>query len=139
MIAALIDTNVVLDYAEKREGFFDVAEKVFVQMRQGLFVGFVSASAVTDIYFFLKKRYKDTKTAIPLLKMLLDALDVLAVDRKTIETAIESDMTDFEDAVQAAAAQDLGIEIVITRDKMGFQNSGLHVYSPEEFLESLKR
>lgn len=138
MITALIDTNVVLDYAEKREGFFDVAEKMFVQMWQGSFVGFVSASAVTDIYFFLKKRYKDTGIAISLLKMLLDALDVLAVDRKTIETAIESDMTDFEDAVQAAAAQNFGIDIVVTRDKTGYQNSGLHVYSPEEFLESLK-
>jgi predicted nucleic-acid-binding protein len=138
VIAALIDTNVVLDYAEKREGFFETAEKVFLQMWQGAFVGFVSASAVTDIYFFLKKRYKDTKIAMSLLKMLLDALDVLAVSRETIDTAIESDMADFEDAVQAIAAQDFGIGIVVTRDKAGFRNSGLRGYSPEEFLETLK-
>ena len=138
MIAALIDTNVVLDYAEKREGFFETAEMVFSQMWQGLFAGFVSASAVTDVYYFLKKQYKDSEIAISLLKMLLDALDVLAVDRKMIETAIESDMIDFEDAVQAAAAKDCGIDIVVTRDKEGFRNSGLRVYSPEEFLETLK-
>ena len=139
MIATLIDTNVVLDYAEKREGFFDVAEKVFLQMWQGLFAGFVSASAVTDIYYVLKKRYKDSEIAVSLLKMLLDALDVLAVNRETIETAIESGMTDFEDAVQAVAAKDCGIDIVVTRDKEGFRNSGLQIYSPEEFLEMLKR
>ena len=138
MIATLIDTNVVLDYAEKREGFFEVAEKMFSQMWQGLFIGFVSASAVTDIYFLLKKRYKDSEIAISLLKVLLDALDVLAVNRETIETAIESGMNDFEDAVQAVAVKDFGIDIVVTRDKEGFRNSGLWVYSPEKFLEMLE-
>jgi predicted nucleic acid-binding protein len=43
-------------------------------------------------------------------------------------------MSDFEDAVQAAAAKDFGIDTIITRDKAGFHNSGLQVYSPEEFL-----
>ena len=138
MINALIDTNVVLDYAEEREGFYEVAEKVFEQMWQGSFVGFVSSSAVTDIYFFLKKHYKSPETALSQLVTLLDTLDVLTVDRNTIDTAIESDMPDFEDAVQAAAAQDFGIDIIVTRDKTGFLDSALRVYSPEEFLEVLK-
>ena len=47
-------------------------------------------------------------------------------------------VSDFEDAVQAAAAKDFGIDIVVTRDKTGFLDSGLRVYSPEEFLEALK-
>ena len=137
MRAALIDTNVVLDYAEEREAFVDVANELFAQMQQGTFDGFVSSSAVTDIYFFLKKHTKSSETALSLLIMLLKALGVLMVDDHTIETAINSGMKDFEDAVQAAAARDFGIDIVITRDKTGFHGSGLLVYSPEEFLESL--
>jgi len=137
MITALIDTNVVLDYAEEREGFFEVAEEIFMQMWRGSFIGFVSASAVTDIYFFLEKHYKNSETALSLLIMLLETLDVLTVDRNTIDAAIESGMKDFEDAVQAVAAQDCEIDIVITRDKSGFHDSGLNVYSPEEFLETL--
>jgi hypothetical protein len=35
-------------------------------------------------------------------------------------------------------AQDFGIDIVVTRDKIGFHNSGLQVYSPEEFLNRLE-
>ena len=46
MIEALIDTNVVLDYAEKREGFFEAAHEIFLHMLQESFDGFVSASAV---------------------------------------------------------------------------------------------
>ena len=90
MIEALIDTNVVLDYAEKREEFFEVAEKVFVQMLRGAFVGFVSASAVTDVYYFLGRRYKDPEIVMSILKTLLGAIDVLAVDRGTIEAALAS-------------------------------------------------
>ena len=137
MIEALIDTNVVLDYAEKREGFFEAAHEIFSHMLQGSFDGFVSASAITDIYYHLKKRYKDSDRALSLLKTLLDALLVIGVDRQTIEAALESGMLDFEDAVQTAAARDFGIDIVITRDPTGFQNSGLDVYSPEEFLTVL--
>ena len=87
--------------------------------------------------FFLKKHYKSSEIALSHLVTLLDTLEVLTVDRATIEAAIDSGMTDFEDAVQAAAAQDFGIDIIVTRDKTGFGDSGLRVYSPEEFLETL--
>ncbi|MCL2623441.1 MAG: PIN domain-containing protein [Planctomycetaceae bacterium] len=137
MRTALIDTNVVLDYAVKREGFFEDAKKVFMQIVQGSFVGFVSSSAVTDIYFFLKKHYKSPEIALSQLITFLDTLEVLTVDRQTIEAAIDSGMKDFEDAVQAATARDFGIDIVVTRDKTGFGDSGLQVCSPEEFLETL--
>ena len=64
--------------------------------------------------------------------------EVAPVNRKVLDAARFSGMPDFEDAVQAAAAQDFGIDIVVTRDKTGFSNSGLRVFSPEEFLETLK-
>jgi len=138
MISILIDTNVVLDFVEEREGFFEAAQKVFEIIMQRKVIGCVSASAVTDIYYFLLKRYKDPDFAISLLTKLIRILKILAVDRKTIETAIDSGMKDFEDAVQAAAARDFGIDTVVTRDKTGFHDSGLRVCSPEEFLETVK-
>jgi len=137
MISVLIDTNVVLDYAEEREGFHEAARKVFEIVGQRKVIGCVSASAVTDIFYFLLKRYKDTDFVISLLKKMIRILKILTVDRRTIEIAIDLGMTDFEDAVQAAAAKDFGIDIVVTRDKTGFLDSGLRVYAPEEFLETL--
>ena len=139
MIPVLIDTNVVLDYAEEREGFFEMAKKVFEMIRQREMIGCVSASAVTDIFYFLQRRYRKPGVAMSLLKKLTRLLKILMVNHETIEIAIESDMTDFEDAVQTAAAKDCGIDIVVTRDKEGFRNSGLRVYLPEDFLETLKK
>ena len=138
MISILIDTNVVLDYAEEREGFFEAAKKVFEMIKQNEMTGCISASAVTDIFYFLRKRYKDSGVAMTLLKKLTRILKILTVNHAIIEAAFNSDMDDFEDAVQAAAAKSCGIDIVVTRDKAGFQNSGLQVFSPEEFLATVK-
>jgi len=55
MISVLLDTNVVLDFAEKREGFFEAAKKVFVITKQRGISCCVSASAVTDIFYHLQK------------------------------------------------------------------------------------
>jgi predicted nucleic acid-binding protein len=134
----LIDTNVILDYAEKREGFYGAARKVFETIKQMEMVSCMSASAVTDVFYLLQKHRKDPVLAMSLLKKLLRHLEVIGVDRRTIDTAIESGMLDFEDAVQTAAAQDFGINIVITRDKDGFSDSGLKVYTPEQFLDVMK-
>ena len=138
MIFVLLDTNVVLDYAGEQEEFSEVAEKVFETIKRKEMIACVSASAVTDIFYFLQKWRKDRDIAMSLLKKLLRHIEVLAVNRQTVEAALESGMWDFEDAVQAAAASDYGINTVVTRDKKGFTDSGLKVYSPEEFLEALK-
>jgi len=138
MSAVLLDTNVVLDYAEEREGFFEAAKEVFETIQRKEMTGYVSASAITDIFYFLQKHLKNSAVAISLLKKLIRQLEILSVDRQTIETAIESGSLDFEDAVQAAAAKNAGIDIVVTRDKTGFLDSGLRVYSPEEFVEAMK-
>ena len=133
----LLDTNVILDFALKREEHYAFARKIMEEIAEGRLIAHVSASQITDIYYFLEKKF-DHEEAIRVLVVLLESIRVIRVDDKTINTAIESGMKDFEDAVQAAAAQEVYVDIVVTRDKKGFHNSGLQVYSPEEFLKALK-
>ena len=132
----LLDTNVILDFAMKRGEHYAPAREIMKEIAEGRLIAHVSASQITDIYYFLEKKF-DHKEAIKVLVILLESIRIIRVDEDTINTAIESEMADFEDAVQAAAAQDCEIDIVITRDKTGFHDSGLNVYSPEEFLETL--
>jgi len=135
-IFILLDTNVILDFAMKRGEHYVPARKIMKEIAEGRLIAHVSASQITDIYYFLEKKF-DHEEAIRMLVVLLESIRIIRIDEDTINTAIESEMTDFEDAVQAAAAQDCDIDIVITRDKTGFHDSGLNVYLPEEFLETL--
>jgi len=136
MTFILLDTNVILDFAMKRGEHYVPASGIMREIADGRLVAYVSASQITDIYYFLEKKFAHEE-AIRVLVDLIGSIRIIRVDRMTIEAAIDSGMTDFEDAVQAAAAQDFGIDIVVTRDKPGFGDSGLQVYSPEEFLENL--
>lgn len=43
-------------------------------------------------------------------------------------------MKDFEDAVQTETAKQNNIEIIVTRNKTDYKNSGLNVYNTEEYM-----
>ena len=133
----LIDTNVALDYFLRREGFAENAKQVFHEIISGDIDGCLSSSMITDVYYCIS-RQKNAGIARKVVEEVYRYLTILTVGEVTIGEALALPMDDFEDAVQAVAAKDFGIDIVVTRDKEGFQNSGLHVYSPEKFLETLK-
>jgi len=132
----LLDSNVIVDYALTRPGFAENAEKIFEHIEAGTVEGCISSSAITDVYYIVER--KTTRDyAWEMMEYIYQTLRIMPVIRETIREALDFDMHDFEDAVQAAAAQDFGIDIVVTRDKAGFLDSTLHIYSPEEFLEKL--
>ena len=133
----LIDTNVALDYFLRREGFAEHAKRVFHEIISGDTNGCLSSSVVTDIYYCVT-RQRNADIARKVVEEVYRYLTILTVGEDTIGNALALPMTDFEDAVQAAAAKDCEIDIVITRDQSGFHDSGLKVYSPEKFLETLK-
>ena len=134
---ALIDSNVVLDFFLKRPGFFEKAKVIFKAVEKKRLIGCISSSAMTDIYYITESK-TDADYAWEMMEYLYRTGKILPVIRKTVRTALDSGMKDFEDAVQAAAAKDFGIDIVVTRDPTDFANSGLQIYSPEEFLEEVK-
>ena len=59
---ALIDTNVVLDVLLRREPFVQDAAKVLKTVGRGA-EEYVSASAVTDIYYIARRELKDKARA----------------------------------------------------------------------------
>jgi len=133
----LIDTNVILDAILRRGEFTRLARLLVRKHEEKLFHGFVSASAITDIYFIVEKERK-CEFALLAIKKVVRMLTVIPVNFEIIKMALQSPMEDFEDAVQTFAAKDFGIDAVVTRDKKGFHNSGLQVYSQEEFLKALE-
>jgi len=133
----LLDSNVIVDYVLQRPGFVENANRIFEIIEARTLVGYISSSAVTDVYYIVERKMT-RDYAWETIEYVYQTLRIMPVIRETIRNALDTGMADFEDAVQAAAAQDCGIDIVITRDKSGFLDSGLNVYSPEEFLETMK-
>ena len=52
---ALLDTCIVVDLLQKREPFFKDAKDIFLCVANHRFEGFVSAKALTDIYYLMHR------------------------------------------------------------------------------------
>lgn len=133
----LLDTNVILDIALKREPHFEYSSKIFELIDKGQILGCITATTVTDIYYISKKE-KGNKVAIEFISKLIEIVDVIGVDKNTIIKALKSNLSDFEDAVQVTAAEFNEIGTIITRNKSDFLNIGLEILSPKELEDNLK-
>lgn len=135
----LVDTNVVLDILLKRELFFEASYGVLKYAIEQGFECMVSASAITDIYYVLKRSFKDetrAKQALEHLLQLLNVADVLGID---IQTALSSNIPDFEDAVQHAVAVRNGANLILTRNVKDYCNASIEIICPSDFLNRLDK
>ena len=63
--------------------------------------GYISASAITDIFYITNKTIKNKVEAKDLLKKLINyTIEVTSVDGSIISQALDTDWDDFEDCVQ---------------------------------------
>ncbi|MDR0567113.1 MAG: PIN domain-containing protein [Prevotellaceae bacterium] len=134
MIRALVDTNVVIDTALERAPFYEDANAIFRKFYNGELLGYISASAATDIFYVLRKE-RGTQAALKMLRNLVKILDILLVDRGTVHAALASDWSDFEDAVQAQVALENGIDIIVTRNAKDYKAAGaVKILTPPDFI-----
>ena len=133
MKKVLLDTNIILDFALKREDFFENSKKILDLAYNKLIVAYISATIVTNIYYIAKKQ-KGREETIQFLSSMLEFLEIATVDKRVVLEALELDFKDFEDAIQECSAANITIPIIITRNEADFKKSNLKIYTPEQFL-----
>jgi len=132
----LLDSNIAIDVALKREPFYNSAEKV-IGLSQGGIGLFISASTITDIYYIVRKSTGNKETAITLIKGLLENIDIATVTGNEIRQAVNLNWGDFEDAVQYAVGESIAVDYIVTRNKNDFASAVLPVVNPDELLALL--
>ena len=132
-----LDTNVLVDYLNKREPFFaDAAQVIDVCGSNGI-IGIVSSLSVINAAYIMRKAY--TKQSLLLkISWMTNRFEVAPINREGIQEAISSHPSDFEDAVQYFSALQAGADLIITRDADGFKAFDLPVMTPAEFLARCK-
>ena len=138
MTRAYIDTNIFCDVLLDRKQFIYGSGNILEMCADGMLKGISSSSSILNLLFIIKK-IKGTVTAKRDIKNLLQLIQVVPVNEAIISSAIESDFSDTEDAVQYHCAIESDSKFIITRNKHDFRKSRIPVYTPEEFLERKKR
>jgi predicted nucleic acid-binding protein len=125
----LIDANVVFDVVEKRQPHYAASNQVLCLCRRRILAGMVAYHTIANVF------YQYGKPAVPFLKeFLLPHVRTVSADSPLVIQALAWGMTDFEDALQAAAARANGAAFIISRNVKDFKRSHVPALTPSDYL-----
>lgn len=138
MIAAFLDTNIIIDLLINRQPFSKSAITIFSAAEKNKIALYTSSHAIATTHYVLKK-YNEEKRLRVIISYLLDYVKPIAVSESILRQALRSEINDFEDAIQMiTATSNNQISMIITRNTKDFKKSTLPVFTADQVVERLK-
>ena len=133
MNKVFVDTDVILDLLAERIPFFHFSAVLFTFAEMKKLELYTSPLILANTFYILRKQLgnSEAKNALRKLRILLH---VVESSESIIDKALNSDFTDFEDAIQYYTALDHDIKIILTRNVRDYKNASVIVQTPEAFL-----
>ena len=99
----LIDANILLDVLQKREPHFGASALIWKLCETGQAQGCVSGLSIANLVYVMRRELTagQVRDVLEKLALIFDVVDLTAAD---IERAAQAMWSDFEDALQSAAA-----------------------------------
>ena len=130
---ALFDTNVVLDVWLLRDPFWRDSASAIGKVEIAEIEGFICPTTITTLHYLGKKQLGE-KLAREHLFNLLEIFRLGQLKDSTFHLALESQISDFEDAVIEAVAIESGLDAIITRNTRDFKKSRIRAIEPLELV-----
>jgi len=135
-VKVLVDTNVVLDVLLDRQPFAKSAARIFAFVEESKIEGFLCATTVTTVDYLLGQALAPAK-ARQALRQLLHLFEIAPVNRPVLEQALQSRISDFEDAVLEQSARLVGADAIATRNARDFEKSSVTVFDPADLIAAM--
>ena len=129
-----LDANVLLDVLLARQPFVNDSERVLSLCAKKVFDGCCSGLTICNLMYILRK-HCTADVARSCMREFSTYVAIVDVKSSTVADALHSLNPDFEDVVQAGCAAECKADVIVTRDKSGFADSGITIYTPAELLE----
>lgn len=130
-----VDTNILIDFVCKREGFFLPAQELFATGYTGRVQLMTSALSVVNTMYVARKH--DSEVVKKRLKQISQFVKVADLRADVVIETLGSDWKDYEDATQERSAVVESADCIVTRNKQDFKSSSLPVYTVDELLATL--
>ena len=135
----MIDTNILLDVLIHRDEFFDSSKAVLSLCEKHTIQGFVSASAITDVFYITRKALGSTNDTYKVISSILNIVRILTVTNDDVLNAFQVKAKDFEDCLMATCAKSNKCDCLVTRNKKDFLTFGITLYSPDKLLQLFEK
>lgn len=131
------DTNIILDIFARAEQF---PESIFAYDIASIrhFECFISASAVTDVAYLLHRLGKTKGQTEKTMTVLFEMFSIFDTNRNDCYRALESAISDYEDALLSTSAERHAMDLIVARNKRNFKNSDVPILAPDEFVEQFR-
>ena len=132
----LVDINILLDMAARREPFYQASAQLMNIGLAGQVCLLIPGHAPATMHYLLAK-YSSRLEADAYLKWLIEGFEVAPATHASYVRALELQFSDFEDAVVAAIAEQNNCDCIASRNATDFARSTIQALSPSEILLKL--
>ena len=132
----LLDTDVLVDIALDRHPHSESASELLDRVEHGAESAYIAWHSVSNLYYVVSPSRGGANTR-DFIAHLTRFVGVAATGAEAIRYAAELPMTDFEDAMQVAAARACGAQHIVTRNVKDYERSPISAISPQEALSGI--
>ena len=129
-----IDTDIILDLFAKREPFYRHSAQLFTLIDNDKIYAFTTPVVFSNLFYILS-RLKSRKFAHFTLRKLRLLINIITVDEKIVDLALNSEFKDFEDAIQFYSANFHNLDFIITRNVKDYITTKITVLTAKEYIE----
>ena len=129
----LLDTDVLIDVALDRQPHSNLASEILDRIEHGVGSAYIAWHSVSNFYYVVSPSRGGVSTR-DFIAHLTRFVGVAATGTEAIRYAAALPITDFEDAMQVAAARECGAQHIVTRNVGDYERSPISAISPQEAL-----
>jgi predicted nucleic acid-binding protein len=129
----LIDSDVILDLLLKRQEYENAAI-IFTKIADREVAGYATPIIFANVHYVVSNIENKTKGLVS-LRLLRTYLNLLTIDEKIVDRALQENAVDFEDAIQYHTAKKYGMDFIISRNIKDFKASKVPALRPGEYLK----
>lgn len=133
----LLDADVLIDVALERDPHAEAAAALLDELERRPGSAFVAWHTIANFYYLVAPA-RGQRGAREFLLELTDFVDVAPSTVQGVRYAARLPLSDFEDALQVAAAMACGAEVIVTRNLRDYAKSPVRAAAPQTVLRELK-
>ena len=135
-----LDSDILLDVIFERKPHFKDSQHILALIEKNKIKGYTSSLIIANCFYIIQNNFstQKAKNAVQKLQVLLT---ILPFTNKEINESLNSNIKDFEDAIQYFIATNNKIKTIITRNIKDYKKAECEVFTPSDYLnfEEIKK